>query len=74
MQVHVFADQMCIVRQSDCELEKVALLYNKDRLHFGMVGSQDTDSQIAPGSVFLQGDDTYKIEVRNMLTLKVLNI
>ena len=47
------------------ELQKVALLYNRDRLHFSLHGFDlDQGCQIAQGSAFLQpGNDAYKVEV-----------
>ena len=55
--------------QGDKPLEKVALLYNKDRLHFSLVGPQlDKDCQFAPGNLFEQPSPietkSYSVQVR----------
>ncbi|CAG5132928.1 unnamed protein product, partial [Candidula unifasciata] len=48
-------------------MEKVALLHNKDRLHFSLLGVDDTRHQVASGDLFLavddQGDACYKVNV-----------
>lgn len=46
-------------------LEKVALLYNKDRLHFSLKENEmDKSVQIAPGESFKVSRDQYRVEVQ----------
>ena len=46
-------------------LEKVALLYNKDRLHFSLKENEmDKSVQIAPGESFQVSRDRYRVEVQ----------
>ncbi|BFZ02836.1 hypothetical protein BsWGS_05875 [Bradybaena similaris] len=48
-------------------MEKVALLHNKDRLHFSLLGVDDSRHQVASGDLFLtiddNGDACYKVNV-----------
>ncbi|XP_061191305.1 helicase with zinc finger domain 2-like [Saccostrea echinata] len=46
-------------------LEKVALLYNKDRLHFSLKESEmEKNTQIAPGTSFQIDNHRYQVEVQ----------
>lgn len=48
-------------------LEKVALLYNRERLHFSLIGSDNSHYQVATGDIFLdtdsRGQACYKVNV-----------
>ncbi|XP_022318175.2 3'-5' exoribonuclease HELZ2-like isoform X3 [Crassostrea virginica] len=51
--------------QSKKTLEKVALLYNKDRLHFSLKENEmDKSVQIAPGESFQVSRERYRVEVQ----------